>query len=211
MPPKNPIILIADDHPILLKGLFDFLQDLGFKSIYSVKNGKEALTQIRIVKPDLAILDLEMPEMTGIEVSSACKAEGIPTKIILLTLHKEIYLYQQAKELNLSGYILKDFALDDLSKAITTVLDGGVFFSEKIFDGLKDQQSDAADYSLTPSEIKILRLISQGLSSKEIATKLFISERTIEKHRSNMISKLQLEKKHNSLLIWAQQNKFSLD
>jgi DNA-binding NarL/FixJ family response regulator len=211
MPLKKPRILIADDHPILLKGLFEFLQELGFQNILKSSNGEDALDQIRETKPDLAILDLEMPGLTGIEVASSCKIEDIPTKIILLTLHKEIYLYQQAKDLNLSGYILKDFALDDLSKAITTVLDGGKFFSEQIFEGLKINQSEKVDYSLTPSEIKILRLISQGLSTKEIAAKLFISERTIEKHRSNLISKLQLEKKHNALVIWAQQNKFSID
>lgn len=211
MPPNNPKILIADDHPILLKGLYDFLRDLGFKTILQASNGTDALKQILETPPDLAILDLEMPGLTGIEIAAHCKSASIPTKIILLTLHKEIYLYQQAKDLNLSGYILKDFALDDLSKAIEIVLKGGQFFSEKIFEGLKINQTNQADYSLTPSEIKILRLISQGLSTKEIAAKLFISERTIEKHRSNMISKLQLDKKHNSLVIWAQQNKFSIE
>lgn len=208
---NQPKILIADDHPILLKGLFDFLTDLGYVGIIEVDNGQKALDQIRNSTPDLAILDLEMPELTGLEVASKCKSEGISTKIILLTLHKEIYLYQQAKELNLAGYILKDFALDDLSKAISTVLDGGEFFSERIFEGLKINPAEQPDYSLTPSEIKILRLISQGLSTKDIAAKLFISERTIEKHRSNMIAKLQLDKKHNSLVIWAQQNKFSIE
>jgi DNA-binding NarL/FixJ family response regulator len=211
MPPDDPKILIADDHPILLKGLYDFLKDLGFQTILKASNGTEALKQILESNPDLAILDLDMPGMTGIEIASYCKSESISTKIILLTLHKEIYLYQQAKELNLSGYILKDFALDDLSKAITTVLSGEQFFSEEIFKDMNINHSEVADYNLTPSEIKILRFISHGLSSKEIAAKLFISERTIEKHRSNMIAKLQLGKNHNSLIIWAQQNKFSIE
>jgi DNA-binding NarL/FixJ family response regulator len=211
IPPIDPKILIADDHPILLKGLYDFLKDLGFQTILKASNGTEALKRILESKPDLAILDLDMPGMTGIEIASYCESASIPTKIILLTLHKEIYLYQQAKELNLSGYILKDFALDDLSKAITTVLSGEQFFSEQLFKDMNINQTEIADYNLTPSEIKILRLISQGLSTKEIAAKLFISERTIEKHRSNMIAKLQLGKKHNSLMIWAQQNKFSVE
>ncbi len=211
MPPDDPKILIADDHPILLKGLYDFLKDLGFQTILKASNGTEALKQILESKPDLAILDLDMPGMTGIEIASHCKSASIPTKIILLTLHKEIYLYKQAKELNLSGYILKDFALDDLSKAITTVLSGEQFFSEELFKDMNINHSEVADYNLTPSEIKILRLISHGSSTKEIAAKLFISERTIEKHRSNMIAKLQLGKSHNSLVIWAQQNKFSVE
>jgi len=102
MPPDDPKILIADDHPILLKGLCDFLKDHGFRTILKASNGTEALKQILESKPDLAILDLEMPGMTGIEIASYCKSASIHTKIILLTLHKEIYLYQQAKELNLS-------------------------------------------------------------------------------------------------------------
>ena len=153
MPTKGSKILIADDHPILLKGLFDFLLDLGFRDVFKASNGIEALDLIQQEKPNLAILDLEMPEMTGLEIAAACKSSGIPTKIILLTLHKEIYLYQQAKDLNLSGYILKDFALEDLSNAIRVVLDGGEFFSEKIFDGIKDYQSESADYNLTSRAI----------------------------------------------------------
>jgi DNA-binding NarL/FixJ family response regulator len=207
MSEQNPTIIIADDHPILLKGLSDFLSDLGYFILGTATDGLSALNLIKEFSPDLAILDMEMPKMTGLEIAAKCQSENIPTKIILLTFHKELYLYQQAKELNLSGYILKDFALDDLSTAISKIMEGGQFFSEKIFDELKEDGIDQNENPLTPSEIKILRLIAQGLSTKEIAGKLFISERTIEKHRSNMISKLNLEKKHNSLLIWAQKNK----
>jgi DNA-binding NarL/FixJ family response regulator len=207
MSKKNPTIIIADDHPILLKGLSDFLLDLGYNILGTATDGNSALNLIKEFSPDLAILDMEMPKMTGLEIAEKCKLEKIQTKIILLTLHKELYLYQQAKELNLSGYILKDFALDDLSIAISKIMEGGHFFSEKIFEEMKEDSINQKESSLTPSELKILRLIALGLSTKEIAGKLFISERTIEKHRSNMISKLNLEKKHNSLLIWAQKNK----
>jgi len=203
----KPTIIIADDHPILLKGLNDFLADLGYDILGTANDGLSALNLIIDFSPDLAILDMEMPKMTGLEIAERCRLDQLKTKIILLTLHKELYLYQQAKDLNLSGYILKDFALDDLSTAISKIMEGGQFFSEKIFEELKDDLIDQSESSLTPSEIKILRLIAQGLATKEIAAMLFISERTIEKHRSNMIAKLNLEKKHNSLLIWAQKNK----
>lgn len=204
---KKPTIIIADDHPILLKGLSDFLSDLGYDILGTANDGLSALTLIAQFSPDLAILDMEMPKMTGLEIAERCKLDQSKTKIILLTLHKKLYLYKQAKELNLSGYILKDFALDDLSTAISKIMEGGQFFSEKIFEELKEDWIDQSESSLTPSEIKILRLIAQGLATKEIAAIFFISERTIEKHRSNMITKLNLEKKHNSLLIWAQKNK----
>lgn len=211
MSSQNITVVIADDHPILLKGLKDFLLDLGMNIVGVASEGNEALKLISEQQPTLAILDMEMPNKSGLEIASACKKMQLPTKIILLTLHKELYLYQQAKELNLSGYILKEFALDDLSKAISKVLEGGQFFSEKIFEGLKDQLQTNEENHLTRSEIKILRLIAQGISTNEIAEKLFISIRTVEKHRSNMIQKLNLDKKHNTLLIWAQKNRNLID
>jgi len=211
MSSQKPTVIIADDHPILLKGLYDFLSEMGLNIVGMANEGQSALDHIIKLNPQLAILDMEMPKKTGLEIAAECKKLGLSTKVILLTLHKEIYLYHQAKELNLSGYILKEFALEDLSKAVSTVLAGGQFFSEKIFEGLKESKFQSDDNPLTPSEVKILRLIADGLSTKEIANKLFISERTVDKHRSNMIVKLQLEKKHNSLLIWAQKNRDIID
>lgn len=207
----KPTVVIADDHPILLKGLKDFLLDLGLDIVGISNEGQGALDQIIKFKPQLAILDMEMPNKTGLEIAADCKKLVLDTKVILLTLHKEVYLYNQAKELNLSGYILKEFALDDLSKAVSIVMEGGQFFSEKIFEGMKENKFQTDETPLTPSEVKILRLIAEGLSTKEIANKLFIAERTVDKHRSNMIVKLQLEKKHNSLLIWAQKNRDIID
>ena len=211
MSSSKPTVVIADDHPILLKGLKEFLGELGLDILGVANEGQGAIDQIIQFNPQLAILDMEMPNKTGLEIASDCKNLGLETKIILLTLHKELYLYHQAKELNLSGYILKEFALEDLSKAIAVVLEGGQFFSEKIFEGLKENKVHKDESPLTPSEVKILRLIAIGLSTKEIANKLFISERTVDKHRSNMIVKLNLEKKHNSLLIWAQKNRDIID
>lgn len=211
MSSQKPTVVIADDHPILLKGLQEFLGEIGLDVVGIAKEGQAAFDQILDLKPQLAILDMEMPNKTGLDIAADCKKLELNTKIILLTLHKELYLYHQAKELNLSAYILKEFALDDLSKAVSTVLEGGQFFSEKIFEGLKDHKSQSEENPLTRSEVKILRLIAEGLTTKDIAGKLFIAERTVEKHRSNMIVKLQLEKKHNSLLVWAQKNRDIID
>lgn len=204
---SKPTVIIADDHPLLLKGLKDFLIENEIDVVATAQNGKDALDKILELRPQLAILDLEMPYLTGLEIASECKNQKIQTKVILLTLHKELYLYHQAKELNLSGYILKEFALSELSNAIDTVLKGDNFFSEKIFENKETDNLNSDQTQLTPSEKKILRLIAEGLSTKKIAEKLFIAERTVDKHRSNMISKLNLEKKHNSLLLWAQKNR----
>lgn len=212
MSKQKPTVIIADDHPILLKGLGDLLRDMELEVIAECPNGGKAIAAIRTHHPDLAILDLEMPELTGLEVAKLCMEEQIETKVILLTLHKELYLYHQAKKLNLSGYILKEFAINDLSVAIHQVLGGKQFFSEKIFEEAGESTSiPSEENSLTPSEKKILRLIASGKASKDIAKHLFISERTVEKHRSNIISKLKLEKKHNALLLWAQKNRDIID
>src|SRR5690606_18538714 len=109
-----------------------------------------ALDQIIKFKPKLAILAMEMPNKTGLEIAADCKKLGLNTKVILLTLHKELYLYHQAKELNLSGYILKEFALEDLSKAVSKVLEGGQFFSEMIFEAMKENIFQSDENPLTP-------------------------------------------------------------
>lgn len=203
----KPTVVIADDHPLILKGLKEFLLENDIDVMDTASDGKDALDKIIKHNPQLAILDMEMPKYSGIEIAAICKKKNISSKIILLTLHKELYLYHQAKELNLSGYILKEFALGELSKAIETVLDGKYFFSEKIFENEEKNTLQSEQAQLTPSEKKVLRLIAEGHSTKEIAQKLFIAERTVDKHRSNMIAKLKLKKMHNSLLLWAQKNK----
>ena len=200
-------IIIADDHPILLKGLCDFVQDLELEVLATADNGKKLLDLVQRFNPDIVLMDLDMPEMTGLEVGEKMNQLGIQSKKILLTLHKEVYILQKARELFFSGYILKEFALGELARAIEVIKNGGYFFSEKLIEGENSLSLLPSQDHLTPSEIKILRLIAEGLSSKEIADKLFISERTVDKHRSNMITKLSLEKKHNSLLLWAQRNR----
>ena len=207
MSENNPTVIVADDHPLLMKGLCDFLVEEGLEVLGMATDGLKAFELIKEFRPDLAILDLKMPKMTGLQIAEKCAAESLPTRIILLTLHKELYLYHKAKELNLSGYILKEFALSDLSKAIAKVLSGEQFFSERLFENNQALQAAGDPNSLTRSEVKIIRMIADGARTKEIAEQLFISERTVEKHRSNIINKLQLDKKHNSLLLWAQKNR----
>lgn len=200
-------VIIADDHPLLLIGVRAFLESYGLQLKGEASNGEEALDLIKLHQPDLAIVDLEMPIMTGLEVAKQAKIFGFSTKIIVLTLHKEIYLMQEADKLNLSGYLLKEFALEEMKRCLDRVLSGGKYFSENLFPKNEGAVNLLQDAKITPSEKKILRLIADGLETREIAEKLFISDRTVEKHRSNIIQKLQLDKKHNSLLIWAQKNK----
>ena len=203
----TPSIIIADDHPLLLKGLSDFLIEKDYNLIGKANNGREAYNLITQMKPDIAILDIQMPYMSGLEIAQQCKDLNIETKIVLITLHKEKDLYQKAQELNIFGYILKEFALEEIENCIKTVSEGTPFFSDRIKELIGVVFVDYNELSsLTPSERKILKLISQDKTNKEIASQLFISYRTVEKHRSNIITKLNIEPKTNSLLIWAKEN-----
>ncbi|MEH6763980.1 response regulator [Aequorivita antarctica] len=203
----TPSIIIADDHPLLLKGLSDFLIEKGYNLLGSGKDGREAYNLITKKKPDIAILDIQMPYMSGLEIAQQCKGLDLNTKIVLITLHKEKDLYQKAQELNIFGYILKEFALEEIENCIKTVTEGVPFFSDKIKELIGVVFIDDGELSsLTPSEKKILKLIAQDKTNKEIASQLFISYRTVEKHRSNIITKLNIEPKTNSLLIWAKEH-----
>ena len=200
-------IITADDHPLLLKGLNDFLLEKKYNLIGCGNNGREAYKLIIKKKPDIAILDIQMPYMSGLEIAKSCKTNGLETKIVLITLHKERELYQKAQDLNIFGYILKEFALEEIENCIDTVSQGHHYFSPKIIQGLADESPrDRSLRELTPSEKKILKLIAKDKTNKEIASLLFISHRTVEKHRSNIITKLKLEPKTNSLLIWAKEH-----
>ncbi|UJP65629.1 response regulator [Mongoliitalea daihaiensis] len=200
-------VIIADDHPLFLKGVRSFVEEYGLQVLGEAFNGHDAFELIKAHEPDLAIVDLEMPLMTGLEVAKEVKTVGLGTKIIILTFHKEIYLAQEADNLNLSGYLLKEFAIEEMKRCLDQVIAGQQFFSENLYPKITEEFSLLTDAKITPSEKKILRLIAEGLDTRQIAKRLFISDRTVEKHRSNIIQKLQLDKKTNALLLWAQKNK----
>lgn len=208
---KNESIIIADDHPLLLKGLSDLLIEKGYNVVGKGQNGREAYNLISQLKPEIAILDIQMPVLSGLEIAKKCIGKDIATKIVLITFHKEKELYYQAKELNVFGYILKEFALEEIEACINSVLENTPYFSPKILEMLSISETEPTGLgALTPSEKKILKLIAKDKTNREIASLLFISHRTVEKHRSNIINKLNLEQKTNSLLIWAKEHQDKL-
>lgn len=204
---NSKTIITADDHPLLLKGLNDFLLEKGYTILDSATNGKKAFELIKKLQPDIAILDIQMPELSGLEIAKLCNNLKIKTKIIIITFHKEASLYFEAKELKIYGYLLKDFAIEEIENCISSVLENRPYFSKKIKDLLHlKSNTNQILVDLTPSERKILKYIANDKTNKEIADLLFISPRTVEKHRSNIIQKLNLESKTNALLIWAKEN-----
>lgn len=209
----NTSIVIADDHPLMLRGLTDFLVSKKFNIIGSATDGNSAYNLIVKLKPEIAILDIRMPHKTGLEIAEACKKNNLNTKIILITFDKEEELYDQAKAFNVYGYILKEFAIEEIEICIEHVINNKPYFSEEIASYLNhniQEQKPKALELLTKSELKITKLISENKTSHDIAEELTISVRTVDKHRSNIVAKLGLDNKPTSLSIWANLNKAHL-
>jgi DNA-binding NarL/FixJ family response regulator len=204
----NITLIVADDHPILLNGLVNQLKDYNYEVIASAENGAVALEKILELQPSIAILDEQMPLLTGFEVIKKCKEKDIDTKFIILTSHKEKAFVYKAKKLNISGYVLKDEPFVEVHKCIQSVGKGTPYFSV-VFDSVfKDEVTPQLKKMklLSPSERTIVRFVAQGKSTKDIAELLSLSMRTIEKHRSNIIAKLGLVKEKDILVTWAKEN-----
>lgn len=202
-------ILVADDHPILLKGLVEELNNFNYNVVAAVSNGAQALDQILELQPSIAILDIEMPLLSGFEIIQKCAEKHLNTKFIILSSHKEKGFVLKAQKLHILGYILKDEPFIELHNCIQSVSKNKAYFSS-VFKSVLDNEVSPQLHKikfLSPSERTIVRLIAQEMSSKEIGEQLSISSRTVEKHRSNIIAKLDLSSKMDALPIWAKEHK----
>jgi DNA-binding NarL/FixJ family response regulator len=200
-------IIIADDHPLILKGLNDFLLEKNYNVIASAVNGNEAFDLIETHKPEIAILDIQMPFLTGLEIAKKCKELNFETKIILITFEKDETIYIQAKNLGIYGYVLKEFALAEIEHCIDSVIKDIPYFSQELLSYLEAEEAPEEFETLTPTEIEVLKHISENKTAKEIGDLMFISFRTVEKHKSNINRKLNLTPTKYSLLFWAKENK----
>jgi DNA-binding NarL/FixJ family response regulator len=201
-------IILADDHPFTLQGTKSFVESFGYQVLDICSNGVAALNLIKVHSPDVAILDINMPGLDGLDVAKKVFENKLKTKIILLTMHKEMTIYNKAKEYNIYGYILKEHAQNELENCFLAIKSGNCYCSEYIqADLIKDREKDLSELSqLTFSERKIITLIAEQKTSKQIADMLFLSIKTVEGHRANIIEKLGLPKEKNTLLVWAIQN-----
>jgi len=201
-------ILIADDHPFTLQGTKSFVELYGYQFIDTCSNGISALNLITLHTPDIAILDINMPGLDGLDIAKKIQESKLKTKVILLTMHKEMTIYKKATEYGIYGYILKEHAHTELEKCLAEVGKGNRYFSEHIADDLIADFTDTNNElsKLTFSERKVVTLIAKEKTSRQIAELLFISEKTVEGHRTKIIEKLGLQKEKNTLLIWAIKN-----
>ncbi|MBS1796634.1 MAG: response regulator transcription factor [Acidobacteria bacterium] len=211
---ESPItVLIADDHPIFQRGLQQIIEtDDGLQIVASVADGDEALASLRALKPQVAVLDVDMPKRDGFAVLNAVRAENLPSSVILLTMYKEERFFNAALDAGVKGYVIKDSAVGEITEAIRAAARGENFISPllstlliKRLNRVENPQTSRLD-SLTTSERRVLRLVAEAKSNKQIADELFISVRTVENHRANICAKLDLEGK-NALLAFALTNK----
>lgn len=196
----------ADDHPILRKGVTDLLRETAdIDWVGSAGNGQDALEKIRKLQPAVALLDIEMPHFSGLEVAGKLIEEGTKTAFVLLTLFKDESFFRKAMEVGIKGYLLKESSEQEILDCIRSVSEGRPYVNSSLTQFLipsQKQQPDAFS-ALTPHEINILKLIARQKTSAEIADMLFISPKTVANHRSNISKKLALSGEQNGLLKWA--------
>ncbi len=206
-------ILIADDHPIFRNGLRQIIEAApNLKVIEEAADGDSALELIRQLQLDVAVLDVEMPGKDGLEVVRALRDRGMRVKVILLTMYDDEQFFNGALDLGVMGYVLKNSAVTDIVSCIKAVVEGKNYISPTLSNylinrGRRDESSggQSALTKLTETERRILRMIAEYKTSKEIAAELFISPRTVEHHRENMSEKLDI-KGRNALLKFAIEN-----
>lgn len=206
--------VIADDHPLSLLGTQVLIESLGYVVLEVCKDGEMAWNSIKRLKPDFVILDISMPKLNGLEISEKIRVHQLSTKIILLTSHKEKSVFDYAKELDVNAYLLKQYALEELKNCIKHLLTNDYYQSPRIKFDLEEDinyKKNKVLSQLSFIERKVFELIIEQKTTKEIANLLFLSEKTIEAHRSAIIRKLGIESERNALLKYAAQFKNSLD
>jgi DNA-binding NarL/FixJ family response regulator len=214
-PDQLTTILIADDHPMFRRGLRDVIRsERTFYVIGEAGDGEEALAIIEREKPSIAVLDLDMPKKSGLEVTTYIIEKGLPVSVLILTMYNEEEMFNKALRLGVMGYILKDSAVLDIVKGIASVARGEYFFSASLTNhliktnhtsnNLIDQHAGVD--KLTSTERRILHLIADNKVTSEIADALYISPRTVEHHRAHICEKLGVTGAY-ALVRFALQNK----
>ncbi len=187
-----------------------FVESLGYAVADLCSNGISAYNSILTRLPAVAVLDMNMPGMTGMEVLDKLQKAGVPTRVVLLTMHNEVSIFNRAVELGARGYLLKEAAEQELAPCLDAVFRGETWFSAALSGALvQDRRPEGISpelEKLTLSERKIIALIAAQHTSREIAQMLFITEKTVENHRSAIIRKLNIPPEKNALLIWAVQH-----
>ena len=202
MAPKKTI-LIVDDHPLVREGLESILKPATeYEVVGQAGNARDAIQLVKNLKPDLVLLDLGLPDKSGLELSREIRNISAPTRILIVSMHSKVDYIVKAFQAGATGYMTKESATERLLQGIAQVLNGEYFMdgsvSHRVVEKLmqtpeKEMKiTDAAYETLTPREQEIMVLLTEGYSAKDAAAKLFISPKTVENHRTNIMNKLGL-------------------
>jgi DNA-binding NarL/FixJ family response regulator len=200
---QKKTILIVDDHPLFREGLKAILGgNAGYEVIGEAGNAREAIQLARKHRPDLALVDMSLPDQNGLQLTREIRRVLPETRIMIVTMHSKVDYIVEAFRAGATGYVVKETASDRLLQGIDCVLQGDYFMdssvSHKVVENLLKSESkekmisDAAYDSLTPREQEVMALIAEGLSTQDIGERLYISPKTVENHRANIMSKLDI-------------------
>jgi len=190
-------LLLVDDHAIVTDGLKALLSDEKNYVIKGVaQNGRMAIDMLSVLKVDIILMDIDMPEMNGIEAVKFIKKQMPEKKILMLTMHDERAMIKMMMEIGADGYLLKNSPKAELLKALECISNEGTYFSEEVTSVLLQADQSKSNgkilADLTEREIEIIKLVSEGFSNKQIGEKLFISHRTVDTHRTNLMNKIEV-------------------
>ena len=202
-------VLLADDHRLFREGLRGLLSvQSGIEVVGVAADGAELVSLAESVEFDVALIDIEMPVMNGLEAAEKILSTHPEARLVALTMHNDGAYYYRMVELGVKGFLLKNSDIDEVVCAVREVCAGGSYFSQELLDSLvsnlKESQVEAEPL-LSEREMEVLPLICQGLSNQEIADKLFISKRTVDNHRANIIEKSGC-KNTAGMVVWAIKN-----
>jgi DNA-binding NarL/FixJ family response regulator len=196
-------ILIIDDHPLFREGIKSLIaRNPGFEVVGEAGNGRKGLRMAKELKPDLVVMDISLPDKSGIDLTRDIRSHLSETRVIIVSMHSKIDHISEAFRAGASGYVVKESAAERLTQGLEAVSRGEYYLDSslshkvvKILAGLPEKEAritDARYEALTPREQQVMRLLAEGISIKEIAERLFISPKTVENHRTNIMSKLEL-------------------
>jgi DNA-binding NarL/FixJ family response regulator len=202
-------IAVVDDHKLFREGLVSLLSKSNdqFKVVWEACDGKEFLVKLKTEFPDIVLMDISMPEMDGIEATITAISKYPEIRIIALSMYGEKEYYLKMIQAGVNGFLRKDSDIDEVVKTITKVHEGENCFSQEMLYTLVTQRPVIKDEILSDREIQIVELICFGYSAGEIADKLFLSKRTVEKHRANILDKTNCNNTAK-LVAWAMKNNF---
>lgn len=197
--------MLADDHRMLREGLRRSLQDLGFDVVAEARNGLEAVDLAAAIQPDVILMDVEMPELGGIEATLQLKERLPGTFVVMLTMHADQQVLTEAIRAGASGYLVKDCSIDEIASAIDAVVTGETALSPRLAATMlaevrRQESSSQSERVISPREEEVLQLIADGCSTPEVAEQLFISQKTVKNHLASIYQKLDARDRTQAVL-----------